>query len=302
MKMNGFRYSISARQLCQILASICIAAGWSSAVSATLFSVPLTEATWQAKGSVFECGLSHPMGDYGAARFSRRAGEQEVFSLELKQAVLAPGKGHLQAVWPDWRPVAAPVSLGSVEIMADKKKVRLEQERAQLLQQHLQAGQRLMVLRPATAEGRPPVRVILEPINFPSGYQQYQQCLARLLPANYEQVKRTAIYFPADANNLPAAERRKLDWLIRYVKADSSIQSIVIDGHTDSVGMRPDNLEVSKERAEMIADYLLKAKIPAEYLVTRWHGERYPVASNKTAQGRALNRRVTLRLERDTSS
>lgn len=300
MKMNSLRHSLSWRPA--LLALWLVAGGWTSMASASIFSASLTDAQWHARGSVFECGLSHAVGDYGTARFTRRAGEQEVFSLELKQTVLMPGQAQLQALWPDWRALSAPVSLGSVEITPDKKTVRLEQERARQLQQHLQAGQRLMVLRPATAQGQPPARVILESINFHSGYQQYQQCLAGLLPANFDQVKRTAVYFSSGTESLPAAERRKLDWLVRYVKADSSIQSIVIDGHTDSVGRRPDNLEVSKGRAEMIAEYLLSANIPADYLVTRWHGERYPVASNKTAQGRALNRRVTLRLERDASS
>ena len=54
-----------------------------------------------------------------------------------------------------------------------------------------------------------------------------------------------------------------------------------------------------KQRAEKVTAYLLQKGIPPEKIVSRYHGERYPVAANnRTNDGRERNRRVTIRLER----
>ena len=71
-----------------------------------------------------------------------------------------------------------------------------------------------------------------------------------------------------------------------------------IDGHTDSVGGRSDNLELAQRRAEEVTRYFVNQGLDKSKIQTRWHGERYPVESNATRKGRAKNRRVTIRLER----
>src|SRR5690606_28387747 len=109
----------------------------------------LADTEWHAKGSVFECSLSHSVGGYGAAIFTRRAGEAEMFRLKSNQLALTPGTAQIQALWPSWRSDPEPLVLGTLTIAAEKEKVRLEQDWARQLQQHLQAGRRLMVLRPS---------------------------------------------------------------------------------------------------------------------------------------------------------
>lgn len=68
---------------------------------------------------------------------------------------------------------------------------------------------------------------------------------------------------------------------------------IVIEGHTDSYGVDTDNLELSVERAESVAAYLL-ANMPlsSSNLSSVGYGETRPVANNETSDGRAKNRRI----------
>lgn len=270
---------------------------------AATYASNLADASWQVKASIFECSLSHPIAAYGSAIFTRRAGEPEVFRLYQQTPVLPAGTAQLQAILPSWNSNQVPIPMGQVAVAAHKgEAVRLDETRARQLQEALDEGRRLVFLHSfGESAGQSPVRVVLQPIHFHESIQAYRECIARLLPVNFDQIARTAVYFPETAEVLPATELRKLDTLIRYVKADTRVNKIYIDGHTDSVGVRPENLEVSKTRAEMIAAYLIERGIPEDNLVTRWHGERYPVASNKTAQARAQNRRVTLRLERGNS-
>lgn len=265
---------------------------------AVTFSSGLADAEWRVNASIFECTLSHPLATFGSAAFARRAGEAEIFHIQQKRLLFPAGNALIQAAQPNWQSDLPPQPLGAVTVAASNEAVRLDDVHAHQFQAVLTGGRRLMFLRPPETGRQAAVRVILEPIGFQQGFKAYRDCITQLLPVNFDQVRRTAVYFPADSETLAAGELRKLDVLIRYVKADSRINEIYIDGHTDSEGVRPENLEVSKLRAEKIANYLTERGISVDRLTTRWHGERYPVASNKTAQGRAQNRRVTVRLER----
>ncbi|OQX51795.1 MAG: hypothetical protein B5M53_10330 [Candidatus Cloacimonas sp. 4484_209] len=83
-----------------------------------------------------------------------------------------------------------------------------------------------------------------------------------------------------------------LDEAAKILKTHPTIR-VEIQGHTDSVGSDTYNLKLSDARANAVRDYLLKNhSIDASRLLARGYGERRPVASNKTAEGRAQNRRV----------
>lgn len=73
-----------------------------------------------------------------------------------------------------------------------------------------------------------------------------------------------------------------------------------IAGHTDAYGSAAANRRVSEERAEAVRTYLVaRYGIDPDRLVTVGYGETMPIASNATASGRALNRRVEFRVLRE---
>ncbi|NVJ99050.1 MAG: OmpA family protein [Alphaproteobacteria bacterium] len=67
-------------------------------------------------------------------------------------------------------------------------------------------------------------------------------------------------------------------------------------GHTDSIGDSGYNMGLSERRAEAVANVLVSEGVQQERLIVRGFGESYPIASNETASGRALNRRVEIAL------
>ena len=74
-------------------------------------------------------------------------------------------------------------------------------------------------------------------------------------------------------------------------------QTIVeVSGHTDSIGSDAANQTLSERRANAVAGYLMGQGVQRERFEVVGMGERYPVASNDTDSGRALNRRVEIRL------
>jgi outer membrane protein OmpA-like peptidoglycan-associated protein len=74
-------------------------------------------------------------------------------------------------------------------------------------------------------------------------------------------------------------------------------QTIVeVSGHTDSIGSDAANQTLSERRANAVSSYLIGQGVVRERFEVVGMGERYPVASNDTDSGRALNRRVEIRL------
>ena len=69
-----------------------------------------------------------------------------------------------------------------------------------------------------------------------------------------------------------------------------------IEGHTDSVGKRAKNIELSQNRADAVKIYLIQGGIDAGRLESKGYGPDRPIASNKNKKGRELNRRVEINL------
>lgn len=71
---------------------------------------------------------------------------------------------------------------------------------------------------------------------------------------------------------------------------------IEIIGHTDDVGDDEYNLDLSKQRAEAVREYLVETGVDASKIVAVGAGEKLPIGSNATDEGRAKNRRVEVRI------
>jgi len=70
--------------------------------------------------------------------------------------------------------------------------------------------------------------------------------------------------------------------------------TLEVGGHTDSSGSASYNQKLSVERAKSVANYLLQRNVPSSRLRVVGYGESSPIASNKTKEGRAENRRAEL--------
>jgi len=87
--------------------------------------------------------------------------------------------------------------------------------------------------------------------------------------------------------------KAKLDDLVGKVKG-VNLEVIIAVGHTDAVGGDAYNQALSVKRAEAVKAYLVSKGIEKNRVYTEGKGEKQPVADNKTAEGRAKNRRVEI--------
>lgn len=100
-------------------------------------------------------------------------------------------------------------------------------------------------------------------------------------------------FFDFDKATLKPDGKAKLDDLASKLNS-LNLEVIIAVGHTDSVGSDAYNQKLSIRRAEAVKGYLVNKGVDAKRVYTEGKGEKQPVATNKTAAGRAQNRRVEI--------
>ncbi|MBA4503037.1 OmpA family protein [Marinobacterium sp. 3-1745] len=269
--------------------------GWAQAV---VFRASIDESVWEMETSRFFCRLSQQVPAFGQALFEHEAGESLRFVLRPTQQDQLAGEVLLMARASSWQPGVAPFNIARVKV-EEGGALALSSEAANQMLVALHRGMTPTFSSAHWFSSGEPVEVGISAANFQSAYDDYLGCLTTLLPVNYRQVARTAVLFPSATWRLSDATRERLDLIALYVKTDDSVKSIYVDGHSDNYGRRLLNRDLSKQRAEEVSRYLRSQGIPEEMIITRFHGERYPVVPNSSAENRARNRRVAIRLERD---
>ncbi len=126
------------------------------------------------------------------------------------------------------------------------------------------------------------------------------KCVAYdLVPAcEAEMIRFRTIHFDFNKYNIRDDMKPLLDEAVTIINENECCY--LIEGHTDSIGSIKYNQKLSERRAQSVYDYLLKnGAASACKLNTIGYGKLRPVADNATAEGRALNRRVEIRVQGD---
>ena len=100
-------------------------------------------------------------------------------------------------------------------------------------------------------------------------------------------------FFDFNKAVLKPEAKAKLDDLTGKLKG-ITLEVIIAVGHTDAIGGDPYNQKLSVRRAEAVKAYLVTKGIEPNRIYTEGKGKKQPVADNKTAEGRAKNRRVEI--------
>lgn len=104
------------------------------------------------------------------------------------------------------------------------------------------------------------------------------------------------IYFHSGSKVLNDRDRKKLDFMLDYMKQMPLGGTVTLLGHTDSKGPRYSNLNLSKQRIESIRQYLLSKGLNPNQIKYKAFGESKPVSTNRFPSGRELNRRVAIKI------
>lgn len=271
---------------------------WCMPASAITFQTRMERVEWKVEGDQFECRLTQPVADFGSGEFVRRAGEQVTFRLKMRERWLGPGSATLLAAAAPWQAGRGDINLGALSVGSGEVPFNSSQEQGGRLLAGLMEG-RSPLVRHHTLQGGESLEVRLLPIRFNQAYSEYLKCTAGLLPVNFDQIRQTQIGFPGGGSVLDGLGQAKLDIILEFIKADPSVNRIQLDGHSDNSGSRLTNRDTSRRRALAVEEYLKANGVPAEQILVRFHGERYPLAPNNSEANRAKNRRVTMTLSRE---
>lgn len=99
--------------------------------------------------------------------------------------------------------------------------------------------------------------------------------------------------FDSGKSNLKPAGKEAINGMVDELK-QTNLKEVVVYGHSDSTGSKQANLRLSQRRAQSVVDYLVAMGIPSSVIRAEGKGIAEPVATNKTAAGRAQNRRVEI--------
>lgn len=104
------------------------------------------------------------------------------------------------------------------------------------------------------------------------------------------------VFFVTGSAKLQTKSFKSLDEVVAILNEDAALK-LDIEGHTDNTGTDKVNNPLSQNRAKAVYDYLVGKGIDAARLSSEGYGSSKPVADNKTAAGRTLNRRVEMKLK-----
>lgn len=118
------------------------------------------------------------------------------------------------------------------------------------------------------------------------------------IDTSYEEVLSSDITFGFDEYAITEQGRQTLDNIVNEIFSNyDKFTNLTVVGHTDSIGTDEYNQRLSELRAEAVKDYFISRGIPSEKIYAEGRGEFEPKADNETKEGRAINRRVEIRVE-----
>ena len=257
------------------------------------------QSEWQVEGSPIACRLTHHIPAYGTAIFERRAGEALGFRIEAQRQPRQAALARLVSAPPQWRHDTMVRDLGHVDIRIERATLLLHEPNAQRLLIELEHGMFPTFRFQDWSDGRDRVEVSLSAVRVRAAMREFLSCTEALLPYGFEEVRATRIAFETDKSELSREARRRLDQVAEYMLLDEQVIGLVLEGRADSRGRPRHNDALSERRAKAVRDYLQQRGVSEERFEIELHayGERRPLATNRTAEGRALNRTVVVTLQ-----
>lgn len=256
------------------------------------------ESTWVSSSSRMYCSLTHEIPFYGKAVFQSRAGGELGLSVEVLRKPHKTGLARLISTAPSWKHETRERDLGQVSYKVDQTPFSLQHIPSRRVLSELEQGMFPTFTYQDWSDGRDEVKVSLSAVNIRHSLGEFLSCLSMLLPYDYDYVKDSKLYFAFGSSALDKKAKQRLDELAEYILADGVVSPVILHGRTDSRGYRSYNDALGRRRAESVRDYLISKGVSRDEITFKVvsHGERKPVASNRTARGRALNRVVEVTL------
>lgn len=267
------------------------------------YQASLSQATWRvSEYSALSCTLTHDIPRYGEIRFESQADRALNMRvvLAMKQLPDSYQTADVYSVAPAWRQQTASKKLGHLQLYRQYDS-ELGKSMAWTLLAELEQGMNPLFSYSDWYNEENRIQVQVSAVNFQKRYADFLDCVAQLLPFNFDDIAFTVLNYEAQTTELTAGSKRKLLRIGEYLKHDGEIEQVVVAGYTDSYGSYEENQALSAERAEAIKSVLLEAGLDESKIKVLAHGEMRHIAGNNNELERAKNRRVVIQIDRPFS-
>ncbi len=264
-----------------------------------VYEAELNESDWQFSGNALGCKLSHSVPLYGQAFFAKQAGTKQPLEFKLsykRQPITAVKIASIQSLSPSWLPKQRARNLGSTKIHSGDHIFQGADTASWKLLNELEIG-RFPTFRYQSFDTiQDQVAVSLSAVGFKQPYDEFLNCLSGLVPYKLNELAKMTLRFDFAKHSVKEIYQNKLKALAAYIRFDPKLEVVFISGYTDSKGSRNYNHKLSERRIAAVQELLtLQGADPTRFKILPY-GERNPIASNRKASGRALNRRVYIRV------
>ena len=272
----------------------------SASASYKVFEADIADSDWQFSGTPLKCQLKHSVPQYGEAVFSQISGKKQPLKFDMgykRQPITAVKVASVQSISPAWFPTQRAKRLGEVPIKNGAHIFQTTNTATWKLLNELEVGRFPMFRYQDFESIQDQVAVSLSSVGFKQPYGQFLDCLSSLVPYKLDELKKMTLRFDFAKHKVREAYLGKLKALAEYIKHDPSIEVVLLKGYTDSKGSRGYNHALSERRVASVQEILTLPGTDASRFKTLAFGEKNPVATNRKANGRALNRRVYIRVD-----
>lgn len=266
-----------------------------------LYQATMDDSTWVVSESTpLVCQLDHVIPSFGVAHFVSKANRHinMDFSLDMRRITAQTHHVLLRSVPPPWRPGRSAKTVATLNFY-QQFNGRLENQPVWQMLSELDSGNFPTFYFNDWYSGGEATAVGLSSINFKSHYDRFMQCVSRLLPYSFNDIAFTVLNYKQNSDQLTKESKHKLTMVRNYVKYDPKIDTIEINGYTDSYGGRYPNLKLSEKRAQSVKQFFVSQGVDASKVEVTGFGEKRFIASNKTLLGREKNRRVVISLGKE---
>lgn len=254
------------------------------------------EVDWISSGNRLECRLQQDIPGYGQAIFRHKAMKAMEFSIAVSMPPRQPNQVVLYSEPPPWKLYAERRQIGRLPVNLQQDAVVMPEDWARRIVAELTEGMQAVLRYPDWADGRDMVTVSISPLNFRKGWLAFLDCSQNLMQQDYSALSSTEFYFAVNSYQLTQQDQVQLDKIAEYLLLAPEFKRIEVKAFADSRGFRGYNMQLSKQRANAVKQYLLSKGVPARLFRVDTVGEKNPKYNNRTEEGRRKNRRVELTL------
>ncbi|THB67812.1 MAG: OmpA family protein [Gammaproteobacteria bacterium] len=299
------------------------------------YKASLSESSWKASSTKAACHISQKIPYYGEIIFTHRADDVIVTNIWVDNPPTTEGYARLYSIPPQWKPNQTNLDLGRIKVTPSQRPFYLKHRLSRRLMKELELGNYPTVYYEDWDDSLDDVKVQISPIGFKDALKKHRTCVNMLDPVDFsalaqkvtftspetlcpnckqtderltsqenlsyfsEENGETMVFFDTDKHNLNHQSKKVLNTLIDYIKNNPDIPVVLVTGHTDNIGTDEYNIKLGQKRANSVMQFLVQNGIPKTSIQAMSEGEHSPLGTNKTAKGRAKNRRTFVQPQKE---